>query len=416
MKELGKYSFGIGDRFSHEGKAQLSALIEAQTKYGIHFVPVWNKSNREHQIVNTNPQDTRIEADNAVNALGYGQPYFVDADHINMNNVDKFTDASDFFTIDVADYIGRPADKEAVAAFTRNNLKYAGSLVIPGIDEPFKVDQTLIEQMADKYLFAVQEAGRIYRHIAEKKGTDDFVTEVSMDEVDSPQTPIEIFFILSALAQEGVPAQTIAPKFTGRFNKGVDYVGDTAQFEKEFRQDLLVIDFAVREFGLPKGLKLSIHSGSDKFSIYPIMGRLIREYDKGIHIKTAGTTWLEENIGLALADEGALNLAKKIAISALGRMEELCVPYATVIDINPANLPTAEQISSWSGNEYARALRHNRQDELYNPDFRQLVHVSYKIAAELGSEYYDALERNSSVIASQVKENILERHITRLFE
>ena len=97
-------------------------------------------------------------------------------------------------------------------------------------------------------------------------------------------------------------------------------------------------------------------------------------------------------------------------------MEELCVPYATVIDINPANLPTAEQISSWSGNEYARALRHNRQDELYNPDFRQLVHVSYKIAAELGSEYYDALERNSSVIASQVKENILERHIARLFE
>ena len=416
MKELGKYSFGIGDRFSHEGKAQLSALIEAQTKYGIHFVPVWNKSNREHLIVNTNPQDTRREADDAVNALGYGQPYFVDADHINMNNVDKFTDASDFFTIDVADYIGRPADKEAVAAFTRNNLKYTGSLVIPGIDEPFKVDQTLIEQMADKYLFAVQEAGRIYRHIAEKKGTDDFVTEVSMDEVDSTQTPIEIFFILSALAQEGVPAQTIAPKFTGRFNKGVDYVGDTAQFEKEFRQDLLVIDFAVREFGLPKGLKLSIHSGSDKFSIYPIMGRLIREYDKGIHIKTAGTTWLEENIGLALADEGALNLAKKIAISALGRMEELCVPYATVIDINPANLPTAEQISSWSGNEYARALRHNRQDELYNPDFRQLVHVSYKIAAELGSEYYDALERNSSVIASQVKENILERHIARLFE
>jgi hypothetical protein len=237
-----------------------------------------------------------------------------------------------------------------------------------------------------------------------------------MDEVDSPQTPIEIFFILSALAQEGVPAQTIAPKFTGRFNKGVDYVGDTAQFEKEFREDLLVIDFAVKEFALPKGLKLSIHSGSDKFSIYPIMGRLIRQYDKGIHIKTAGTTWLEENIGLALADDAALDLAKKIAISALGRMEELCVPYATVIDINPANLPTAEQIASWSGTEYSRALRHNLQDELYNPDFRQLVHVSYKIAAELGAEYYEALERNSGVIAAQVKENILERHIARLFE
>ena len=415
MKLLGKYSFGIGDRFSHEGKAQLSALIEAENEYGIHFVPVWNKSNREHQIVNTDPMDTRREADEAVNSLGYSSPYFVDADHINMNNVDKFIEASDFFTIDVADYIGKQADSKEIARFTDNNMKYAGSLTIPDIDQPFNVDRTLIENMAGKYLFAAQEAGRIYRHIADHKGADNFVTEVSMDEVDSPQTPIEIFFILSALAAEGVPAQTIAPKFTGRFNKGVDYVGDTAQFEKEFREDLLVIDYAIKEFGLPESLKLSIHSGSDKFSIYPIMGRLIRKYDKGIHIKTAGTTWLEENIGLAMADAGALAIAKKIAISALGRMEELCAPYATVIDINPANLPSAEQIASWSGNEYARALRHNQNDELYNPDFRQLVHVSYKIAAELGAEYYEALNRNSSVIADQVGENILCRHIARLF-
>lgn len=415
MKLLGKYSFGIGDRFSHEGKAQLSALIEAEKKFNVSFVPVWNKSNREHQIVSTDPMDTRREADDAVNSMGYGKPYFVDADHINMNNVDKFIEASDFFTIDVADYIGKPAKETDIKKFTESNLKYVGNLAIPGIEKPFNIDRELIESLAAKYLFAAQEAGRIYRHIAERKGADNFVTEVSMDEVDSPQTPIEIFFILSALAQENVPAQTIAPKFTGRFNKGVDYVGDTAQFEKEFREDLMVIDFAVREFGLPDSLKLSIHSGSDKFSIYPIMGRLIRQYDKGIHIKTAGTTWLEENIGLALADTGALEIAKKIAISALGRMEELCIPYATVIDINPANLPSAEQIASWSGSEYARALRHNQQDELYNPDFRQLVHVSYKIAAELGNEYYDALKRNSAVIASQVSENILDRHIARLF-
>jgi hypothetical protein len=414
--ELGKYSFGTGDRFSHEGKAQLAALIEAKDKYGIDFVPVWNKSNREHQIIGTDPMDTRREADEAINTLGYGKPYYVDADHINMNNVDRFMDASDFFTIDVADYIGKATDADSTEKFVQNNLKYAGNLVIAGIEKPFKVDRELIETMAGKYLFAVQEAGRIYRHIADRKGADNFVTEVSMDEVDSPQTPIEIFFILSALAQEGVPAQTIAPKFTGRFNKGVDYVGDTAQFEKEFREDLLVIDFAIKEFGLPEGLKLSIHSGSDKFSIYPIMGRLIRQYDKGIHIKTAGTTWLEENIGLALADDRALELAKKIAISALGRMEELCIPYATVIDINPAKLPTAAQIAAWSGQEYARALRHNQQDPLYNPDFRQLVHVSYKIAAELGDEFYTTLKRNAQVVAEQVKENILERHIARLFE
>ena len=416
MKVLGKYSFGIGDRFSHEGRAQLSALIEAEKKYSVSFVPVWNKSNREHQIVGTDPMETRHEADDAVRSLGYRHPYFVDADHINMNNVDRFIEASDFFTIDVADYIGKTADKDSIAEFTEKNLKYSGSLMIPGIEEPFLVDRAQIETIAGKYLFAVQEAGRIYRHIAGQKGADNFVTEVSMDEVDSPQTPIEIFFILSALAQEGVPVQTIAPKFTGRFNKGVEYVGDISRFGKEFREDILVIDYAILEFGFPKELKLSIHSGSDKFSIYPIMGKLLRQYDKGIHIKTAGTTWLEENIGLALADEQALKLAKKIAIAALGRMKELCIPYATVIDINPAKLPSADQIASWSGEEYARALRHNPKDELYNPDFRQLIHVSYKIAAEFGEEYYSALRRNSDVIATEVQENILDRHIARLFE
>ena len=85
MKLIGKYSFGIGDRFSHEGKAQLEALIEAEKKYGIHFVPVWNKSNREHQIVGTEPMETRREADAAVAALGYQGQYFVDADgYISM--------------------------------------------------------------------------------------------------------------------------------------------------------------------------------------------------------------------------------------------------------------------------------------------------------------------------------------------
>ena len=166
---LGKYSFGIGDRFSHEGKAQLAALIEGAGKYPFEFVPVWNKSNREHQIIGTEPADTRREADEAVKTLGYSKPYFVDADHINMNNVDRFIDASDFFTIDVADYIGKNADESAVKAFVQNNMKYAGQLQIPGIDTPFKVDAALLETLAGKYLFAAQEAGRIYRHIASKK-------------------------------------------------------------------------------------------------------------------------------------------------------------------------------------------------------------------------------------------------------
>ena len=377
---IGKYSFGIGDRFAHEGVNQLKALIKAEEQFGVHFVPVWNKSNREHQIVGTQPSETRQEADAAVKALGYKDQYFVDADHINMNNVDKFIDSSDFFTIDVADYIGKTGTME------------------------------------EKFLPAIKEAGRIYRHIAEKKGADNFVTEVSMDEVDNAQSPEELRFILKAIAEEKIPVQTIAPKFTGRFNKGVDYRGDLAQFEKEFEQDLLVIDEAVKEYGLPANLKLSIHSGSDKFSIYPIMGRLIRKYDKGIHIKTAGTTWLEENIGLALAAPEGLALAKKIYVNALGRMDELTIPYATVIDVDVKALPSPEEVEKWDAETYARTMRHNQEDPLYNPSFRQLIHVSYKIAAELSDEYLPALEKYTDVSGEQITANIGERHVKRLFQ
>lgn len=412
--KIGKYSFGVGDRFSHEGVAQLKALLKAEKEYGVSFVPVWNKSNREHQIVGTEPMQTRKEADAAVKALGYEGQYFVDADHINLNNVDRFIEASDFFTIDVADYIGKAADPKDIDAFVEANRRFIGTVEIPGI-EPIEVSEEQVRTIAQRYLFAVQEAGRIYRHIEAAKGADNFVTEVSMDEVEDPQTPLEILFILSALASEKVPAQTIAPKFTGRFNKGVDYRGDLAQFEKEFEQDLLVIDYAVKEFGLMENLKLSIHSGSDKFSIYPIMGKLITKYDKGIHIKTAGTTWLEENIGLAVADPQALALAKKIYVNALERMEELTVPYATVIDVDVDSLPSPQEVESWDATTYARTMRHNQSDPLYNQSFRQLIHVSYKIAAELGDEYYPALEKHSDVIAEQVIENICERHIKILF-
>ncbi|MDR1406942.1 MAG: tagaturonate epimerase family protein [Tannerella sp.] len=412
--QIEKYSFGVGDRFAHEGEAQLKALMDAGKAFDMKFVPVWNKSNREHTIVHSEPSDTRREADEAVMALGYKGEYFVDADHINLTNVDRFIDVSDFFTIDVADYIGQEAPQTDIDAFVAANRKYAGRLRIPGI-APFDVSEEALRSIAAKFLRAVQEAGRIYRHIENVKGADNFVAEVSMDEVGDAQSPIEMFFILSAIAQEKIPAQTIAPKFTGRFNKGVDYVGDIDRFASEFEEDLLVIDYAVKEFGLPANLKLSIHSGSDKFSIYPIMGRLIKKYDKGIHIKTAGTTWLEEIIGLAEAhDDRALALAGAIYAGALKRFDELCAPYATVIDIDRTKLPDVKTVEGWTGEKFARTLRHIPGHPDYNPNFRQLIHVGYKVAAEYGETYLRALESHREIVGKQVYENILNRHIRRL--
>src|SRR4029077_5429 len=183
---------------------------------------------------------------------------------------------------------------------------------------PFNPTRSEVERIAGKYLLAVQEAGKIYRHIVSAKGEGKFITEVSMDETDSPQTPSELLVILAAIAQEKIPIQTIAPKFTGRFNKGVDYAGNLKQFTIEFEADLAVLAHAIQQYGLPDSLKLSVHSGSDKFSIYGAISRATAKFDAGVHLKTAGTTWLEELIGLAEAGPGGLALGKRVYAKACG--------------------------------------------------------------------------------------------------
>ena len=413
---LEKYSFGIGDRFGHQGKAQLQAIINAKSDpEGIGITPVWNKSHREHSIIHTFPADVRKEADQAVKALNWNQPYYVDADHIGLENVDLFIDSSDFFTLDVADFIGQAANENDVNDFIEKHKKYVGSLTVPGIDGTLDVSDGELRTIARKFLLAVKEAGKIYRHIESAKGAGSFITEVSMDETDQPQTPIEMLFILAAVADEGIAAATIAPKFTGRFNKGVDYVGDSGRFAKEFEEDLAVIAFAVKEFGLPEMLKLSVHSGSDKFSIYKPMNKALKKFDAGLHIKTAGTTWLEELIGLARGGDDGLAIAKQIYAEALSRFDELCTPYATVIDIDRDKLPTPDVVSQWNGDEFANALRHDQSCDKYDPNLRQLLHVAYKIAAEMGDDFLNALKKHEQIITQNVTENIYERHIKPIF-
>lgn len=414
--ELAKYSMGVGDRFGHQARAQLAAMVKGRAA-GVAVAPVWNKSNREHTIIGTAPACVRQAADSAAHAFSFSGEYHVDADHISLKNVDWFMDASDFFTLDVADFTGQPAAAADVDAFIARHRDLIGrTLPIADLSEPITVSEEDARHVAEKFLLAVQEAGKLYRHIeAAKGGPDKFIAEVSMDETDLPQKPTDMLFILAAIADEGIPAQTIAPKFTGRFNKGVDYVGDLVQFEREFNDDLAVIRFAVQQFGLPKNLKLSVHSGSDKFSIYPIINRAIHRFGAGLHLKTAGTTWLEELIGLAEADGDGLQLAKDIYAEAYGRFEELRQPYATVIDIDWQALPTPEEVQTWTAEHFACTLRHDQSCPLYNLHFRQMLHVAFKVAAEMGERYLEALERHEEVIARNVTTNIFERHLKAVF-
>jgi hypothetical protein len=411
---LERYSLGVGDRFARQASAQLRACILA-AEHGTEVIPVWNKSNREHLTIGSEPATTRAAADAAVKKLHWQKPYHVDADHIRLETVDRFMPHSDFYTIDVADWIGKPADPAALKAFVGRHAELVGKIEIPGIDEPFQTSPAQIEKIAGKYLLATQEAGKIYRHIAKERNASRFITEVSMDETDEPQTPPELLVILAAIADEKIPIQTIAPKFTGRFNKGVDYVGDVAQFEKEFCEDLAVIAFAVKRYSLPGSLKLSVHSGSDKFSIYPSIRRALSHSGAGLHVKTAGTTWLEEVIGLAEGNETGLKLAKEIYAGALEHMKELCAPYASVIDIRPEKLPSAETVNKWSAEEFVSALRHDQKNPAYSPDLRQLVHVGYKIAAKIGTRYLNALGECEASVSRNVTENLYERHLKPLF-
>jgi hypothetical protein len=412
--KLNKYSAGTGDRFAHEAKAQLQACVQALDS-GLEVVPVWNKSNREHTIIGSEPASVRQAADAAVASLAWKLPYYCDADHITIETVDRFLAPCDFFTIDVADFIGQPAPADDIDNFVKRNAELIGRIHLDGTTEAFEISPQDLLQTTQKFLGAVKRAGQVYRRIENVKGAGNFVPEISMDETDRAQSPTELLIILAAIADEGIPIQTIAPKFSGRFNKGVDYVGDVARFEREFVLDVAAIAYAVTHFGLPENLKLSVHSGSDKFSIYPAIHATITRFNAGVHLKTAGTTWLEELIGLAEAGGDGLTLAKEIYAEAFAHRDELCAPYATVIDIDPARLPSPGEVRGWSSEQYTSALRHVKGAAAYNSSLRQLLHVGFKVAAKMGPRYVDLLDANEAVIAKNVTENLFTRHIAPVF-
>ncbi len=387
MIKLARYSLGVGDRFGHQGRAQLQALLAARDA-GVAVVPVWNKSFREHTITGTSPVHASEAAAAAVAAEKWTGGYHVDADHIGLKNVDGFIDHSDFFTLDVADFIGRPSPEAEIEAFAARHAGLIGTLEIEGLEQPLTLSAADIEKIARQYLAAIRAAGAIYRHIAERRGEGNFITEVSLDETDAPQSPVELLVLLAGLAEQQVPLQTLAPKFTGAFHKGVDYVGDPARFAREFAADICVLRHAVVRFDLPA-----------------------KEGD----LKTAGTTWLEEVVGLAAAGGGGLRMAQTIYNQARPRFDELCAPYATVVAIDQSRLPDPRVVDRWPSEQFVRALSHVPADPLFNADFRQFMHVSFRIAAELGARFLAALEENAGAIGRHVTENLLERHLRPLF-
>jgi len=188
-----------------------------------------------------------------------------------------------------------------------------------------------------------------------------------------------------------------------------------AAFETEFREDVAVLAHAAKQYGLPDNLKLSVHSGSDKFSIYEPIRQVLAATGAGLHIKTAGTTWLEELIGLAEAGGEGLKLSQDVYAQAYEHRDALCAPYASVIDIDEAKLPLPDAVHGWTSEQYVNALRHDLSCPEFNNNLRQLLHVGYKIAAKMGDRYLSMLKEYEESVARNVTLNLLERHMKPLF-
>jgi predicted regulator of amino acid metabolism with ACT domain len=139
------------------------------------------------------------------------------------------------------------------------------------------------------------------------------------------------------------------------------------------------------------------------------------KFDAGVHVKTAGTTWLEELIGLAESGGHGLEIAKDVYREAFLHSEELCKPYATVIDIDYSQLPKPEEVDRWTSKQFTSALRHDQGYIAYTSSLRQLLHVGFKVAAKMGKRYLDALDANETIIAKSVTTNLYERHIRPIF-
>lgn len=411
---IARYSVGTGDRFGREGQALVAAFQKLKDVDGVDADIVFNKSNREHTIIGTSPADQRANADAAVAASGWQGKYYVDADHIGMANVDWFIGPCDFWTIDVTNVIGTGSEQAEADEFLARAEKLLGDHEVPGAGRTVSITPELLQVFVEKYLFAMAEAQRIFEHIREA-GAELRHVEVAMDESPEIQGPAELLIVLSEIAHRQIPADTVAVKFSGRFNKGIDYVGDVEDFLDEFRADVAVIGYGIEKFGLKPNLKISVHTGSDKFSLYPGMGRIVRELGTGIHLKTAGTTWLEELIGLAEGGDEGLAIGKEIYRTAYGMYDELAAPYADVIDIDPAALPSPDEVDGWTAKQFVSALRHDQSNPAYDKNFRQLLHVSFKLAAKMGQRYLDALATYREDVERNVTENIYDRHLKPLF-
>jgi len=335
-------SFGFGDRLGLATPGHIAAVT------GTEFTPVFaQQSVRENARTGRTLQQVMDDAKRAVEATRWDFPWGADADHLKtLDELQPFVQAEyTFFTVDPGEHVDNAADtdsieilKKKVAGFDWDELS---ALYLPGNGEHAQFDAGSLMRATVKYGRAIQHVIVMYRRLSDLK--DEFDFEMSVDETDAPTTPLEHFYIASELTRAGVKFTSLAPRFIGRFEKGVDYIGDLNALDVELSKHAAVTAHY-------RTYKLSLHSGSDKLSVYPL---LAKHWGERIHVKTAGTSYLEALRVLAKYDP---DLFLKIYTLGRERYETDRKTYHVSAELN--KLPDADDLPSLLNDFHAREVLH----------------------------------------------------------
>jgi len=347
-----KRSIGLGDRL---GIATLGH-IEAVKKFDIY--PVFaQQSIRELNLTNRTYEDVLDSVSYNVLKMGFKRPFGADGDHLKKKEEIEYALKLGFtmITLDCSEHIRN----DVLGMKDDDILKEASSLITEELKNRYLNKEYLIEKNIIKYNFldlskavliyskAISFATEIYNEYIIKNNVD---FELSIDETSTPTTPLEHFFVSNELYNRGVKLETVAPRFCGEFQKGIDYIGDLKQFEKEIK----IHSAIARHFKY----KLSVHSGSDKFSIFKLVGK----YTKGnFHVKTAGTNWLEAMELVSIMDP---SLYREIHKFALSKFNDATKFYHVTTNLN--NIPNIDTLKDI-----------DLVDLFKNNDSRQLIHITY---------------------------------------
>lgn len=386
-------SFGFGDRI---GGISPATPYHAEVIGHFDVTPVLaQQSVRENTKTGRTFESVLDDVTWSVLRTGYRKPWGADADHLKtLDEIDAAVHAGyTFFTLDPSDMIDHAADTDSDEALNAKLEKFFPSG--KGLDDFIRryegkegADSRAIVRSSVKYLAAVRHAAEAYRRLADHKGGG-FNFEMSIDETSTPTTPLDHRIIATELAREGVSLFSLAPRFIGRFEKGIDYKGDVNEFTTALKRHVELS----HELG---GYRLSLHSGSDKFSVYPAFGELT---DGVFHVKTAGTSFLEAAKTVAARD-GAF--FRKVYSLALDTFEKNAASYDISADIT--KVPSLDAIDE------AVAVA----EITGNPHMRQVLHIAFGVILKtMGDDFRKILKSN----ADDYRRNIvshLGKHLSLL--